>query len=413
MSSVLPNVLKPILLPIRLDSLGLFFVSFLIPIVAHQTFSANGWQMGLLFSLQAVGTGISALLFSKKVNSWLLRAPLSAFACLLKSIAYCCLYMAILVNNFELMIVATFALGFASGLFWLIWQSSFAQLSEYKDRAQVLGFASKQVGLGIMIGSCLAFSIISIAEIHGLSNEVAYCALPLFSFASLYASKISFTAYTAITAQLTDNKGTVQTTYSSTTYTFIALFLFIMIFVGQLSGSLVAPFLEIYLLDHLQVSSIADLSIAYIPGGIVSMLFAPRLGAIADKVNAALYLGCAGVVGAFTTWLMLQSTELWQISILFVVDASVITSSGLVLAKLVSEVAGENKSSAFGVQGFISNLGAIAGPLVGGAFWQIQGSQGPFLFSISTELLLAACCFIILLPVLKSSGKVKNKQQYQ
>jgi len=400
MSTDLSPILQPLLKPILLDALGFFFVSFLIPIVAHQEFQANGLQMGLLFSLQAVGTGISALLFAKKVNRWATRAQLIRFGAFIRSIAYLCLYGAILSKNYCLMVFATFALGFGSGLFWLIWQTCFAQISPFKHRAQTLGFASKQIGMGVMIGSCFAFSLLGFAEDLQLADYIIYLSLPVFSLACLFAGCKAFSAVSEMALQYSQAQ---QQSAQKINFTLLTVFLFVMIFIGQLSGSLVAPFLEVYLLEHLHINSVSQLSLAYIPGGILAMIFAPKLGAFADKVNVALYLTFAGIIGALTTWLMLQSVSLWQISALFVIDASVITSSGLVLAKLISEVAGENKGSAFGLQGFISNFGAISGPLIGGVFWQLQGSQGPFIFSISTELLLAACCLVILWPVLRAS----------
>jgi len=389
-----PTTLKPLLQAIRLDALGLFFINFIIPVIAHQQFSADGMQMGILFSLQALGTGISALLFSKRVNSGLHRASLIQLASFIKVFAYLCLYCSIINELYELMIIATFCLGLGSGLFWLVWQTCFAQLSVYQHRAEVFGYASKQIGIGIMIGSCLAFSLLGAAEAYLWPDYITYLSMPLFAIASYISGAVGYKVVSGMQfPQLEANKKTQG-------HTFIALFIFSMIFVGQLSGSLVAPFLEVYLLENLQVHSTSDLSLAYIPGGIASMLLAPRLGVLADKINAAIYLAGAGFIGALTTWLILQATALWQVSLLFVIDASVITSSGLVLAKLISGLAGDKVGSAFGVQGAVANFGAIFGPIIGGVFWQYQGSKGPFIFSISTELTLACCCLFILLPLI-------------
>ncbi|MCP4322547.1 MAG: MFS transporter [Psychromonas sp.] len=394
MSTQFPVILKPLLQAIRLDALGLFFINFIIPVIAHQKFSADGMQMGILFSLQALGTGISALLFSKRVNSGLLRAPLIQLASLIKVFAYICLYFSIVNGLYELMIIATFCLGLGSGLFWLIWQTCFAQLSLYQHRAEVFGYASKQVGMGIMVGSCFAFSLLGFAETNLCSEYIMYISMPMFAIASFISGVVGYKAVLKMQFSQLDTRK------ESHGFTFITVFIFSMILVGQLSGSLVAPFLEVYLLENLQIQSTSDLSLAYIPGGIASMLLAPKLGVLADKMNAAIYLACAGFVGALTTWLILQSSALWQISLLFVIDASVITSSGLVLAKLISGLAGNKMGSAFGIQGGVANFGAILGPIIGGLFWQHQGSKGPFIFSISTEVVLACCCLFILLPLL-------------
>lgn len=402
MNEYFSEKLKPLLLPIRLNALGLFFINFLIPIVAHQNFHANGWQMGLLFSLQAIGTGVSALLFSGLVNRWTSRPMLIMIGSALKAIAYACLYFAIITNEFELMIAATFSLGFGSGIFWLVWQTCFAQLSEFKHRAEVFGEASKQMGMGVLWGSVFAFTLMTVAEDYGQPRSVSYAVVLAFSVASALAAFLSFKAVAAMSAADAVKEIASSVPLRLTT---VAVFLFALVFIGQLSGSLVAPFLEVYLLDQLNITSLGDLSIAYIPGGIVSMIVAPKLGKYADKMSPAIFLGIAGLIGATTTWAMLQVTELWQISALFVIDASVIMSSALVISKLISEVAGEKKGSAFGLQGFISNFGAISGPLIGGFFWQTHGATGPLVFSIFTELFLAGCCILLLFPALRKSSQ--------
>ncbi|MCG7495640.1 MFS transporter [Vibrio sp. Of7-15] len=400
MTSNFPAVLKPLLIPIRMDTLGFFFINFIIPVVAHQRFDANGWEMGILFSLQAVGTGLSALIFSKRVNRWANRATFALVACVLKAAAYVCLYLAILESSYTVMIFATLALGFGSGLFWLVWQTCFGQVSDFKHRAEVLGEASKQLGIGVMWGAIFAFTLLSVAEGEGYSAAIIYASIPVFAVASLYAG---IKSYYAIRGIVVEEYSEEVVSKEKIRMSKLTLCLFGLVFVGQLTGSLVAPFLEVYLLEHLNIVSVAELSIAYIPGGIISMMAAPMLGRFADRVNPAIFLSFASVVGATSTWLMLQVSALWQISVLFVIDASVITTSALVLSKLISEVAGENKGSAFGVQGFVSNFGAISGPLVGGIFWQVKGSTGPLMFSISTEVVLAICCLTILLPLLRSS----------
>ncbi|MCW9000911.1 MAG: MFS transporter [Kangiellaceae bacterium] len=400
MNKNLPEKLRPMLLPIKLDSLGLFFINFLIPIVAHKNFDANGWQMGLLFSLQAIGTGCSALLFSRRVNRWNNRSLLILFGSVIKAVAYILLYLAIINTQYEMMVAATFCLGFGTGIFWLVWQTCFAQMSEFKNRAEIFGEASRQMGLGVMFGSIVAFTLISLAEDYSQPDWISYMVILLFSISSTIAAVLSYKAVAAMSKQDTAVEQEISIPLKITT---ISIFLFGMIFIGQLSGSLVAPFLEVYLLDHLNITSIEELSIAYIPGGIISMIVAPKLGRFADKINPALFLGCASIIGATTTWIMLQVTSIWHISALFVIDATVITSAGLVLSKLISEVAGENKGSAFGLQGFISNSVAISGPLIGGFFWEVQGATGPLMFSIFTEAFLAICCLVILLPALQRS----------
>ncbi|MCW9015544.1 MAG: MFS transporter, partial [Kangiellaceae bacterium] len=245
MNKNLPEKLRPMLLPIKLDSLGLFFINFLIPIVAHKNFDANGWQMGLLFSLQAIGTGCSALLFSRRVNRWNNRSLLILFGSVIKAVAYILLYLAIINTQYEMMVAATFCLGFGTGIFWLVWQTCFAQMSEFKNRAEIFGEASRQMGLGVMFGSIVAFTLISLAEDYSQPDWISYMVILLFSISSTIAAVLSYKAVAAMSKQDTAVEQEISIPLKITT---ISIFLFGMIFIGQLSGSLVAPFLEVYLL---------------------------------------------------------------------------------------------------------------------------------------------------------------------
>lgn len=410
MNAVFPPVLTPLLLPIRLNALGLFFINFLIPLVAHQTFAANGWQMGLLFCLQAAGTGLGALCFGRLVSRHALRRYLIGAGSVLKGIGYALIYLAIVQQHFVLMVIATALLGFGAGMFWLVWQTSFAEQSALAHRAEVFGEASRQIGLGVLWGSVFAFTLMTVAEDYGQPHAVAFAVLLPFALASSIAAWLSWRALSALhhaaPAATAAPLPTAAAPSGSSGPKALVLVLFGLIFVGQLSGALVAPFLEVYLLDQLNITSLGDLTIAYIPGGIVSMMVAPQLGRLADKFNPAYVLSLAGVIGALTTFTMLQVNELWQISLLFVIDASVITTSALVLTKLVSQVGGAHSGRAFGWQGFIGNAGAITGPLLGGMFWQLKGASAPLYFSIATEVLLACCCALLLAPLLGRLNKL-------
>ncbi|WP_129122271.1 hypothetical protein [Veronia nyctiphanis] len=55
---------KKLLTAIFLDSPGLFFANFIIPVVMHQQFNLSGWQLGLVFCLQAVGAAPHLLALS-------------------------------------------------------------------------------------------------------------------------------------------------------------------------------------------------------------------------------------------------------------------------------------------------------------------------------------------------------------
>ncbi|MHA1217210.1 MAG: MFS transporter [Candidatus Heimdallarchaeaceae archaeon] len=125
-----------------------------------------------------------------------------------------------------------------------------------------------------------------------------------------------------------------------------------------------------------------------IPGGVVSILLAPKLGKLADKLNPVYTLGAASILGAVMTWLLINSTQIWQFSIIFLVDSTVVATGGLVLTKIVSAISKERRGTVFGLHDTISNLGNIGGPLIGGALWDVR-DRAPFILSIIIEGCLA------------------------
>jgi len=108
------------------------------------------------------------------------------------------------------------------------------------------------------------------------------------------------------------------------------------------------------------------------------------------------WLSASSLIGALTTWLLINSTEIWQFSVLFAIDVTVVTSAGLVLSKILSDLSKDRRGSVFGLQGLISNFGALCGPLVGGVLWELSGDRAPFHLSIVVEAVLALAYLIIL-----------------
>jgi MFS family permease len=182
------------------------------------------------------------------------------------------------------------------------------------------------------------------------------------------------------------------------------------LFVENLVGSLVAPFLEVFLLKNI-TQDLNLMSIAYLPGGILSMVLAPKIGKFADKVKPQIWLAVTSAVGSLTTWLLINSTEIWQFSLLFIIDATVVSSAGLVLSKIVSQISKKRRGSIFGIQGGITSLGAIVGPIVGGILWETTSDKAPFILSIIVELVLALIYpFVILLVI--NHIRTNNEEEY-
>ncbi|MHA2249000.1 MAG: MFS transporter [Candidatus Kariarchaeaceae archaeon] len=165
------------------------------------------------------------------------------------------------------------------------------------------------------------------------------------------------------------------------------LLILIVMFLGSTNASIAKPFIIVYLTEKIESDPILA-SMAFIPAGLVSMLLAPYLGKIADRIDAKIVISFAAMSGAITTWFLINTTSLWVFSILLLIDTTIATTSGLLVQSIMSQISIAHRGKVFGLQTFSADLGAVFGPIFGGILWDSYGSRSPFIFSIIVELML-------------------------
>lgn len=356
----------------RFSSVGFYFISFLIPIISFTNLEISGVQLGLVFSLRTIGYTISALLAGFLSNRRELRPKLIFGASVGRFISYFLLYFSFIFNLYWMMVLGMLILGLGVGFFWTPFQTTVADATKYEHRSEAFGIFSQQSGIGGFIGASLGFTILWTASEFTFSSTltysiIAFSPLLIYAVSNIYAGirvmqltpKIEF-----IDIIETDERKKIAK--KAIIYSFVLLL--IVLFIEALIGSLVGSFVEFFLLDNI-TQDIRFIIIAYAPGGIVSVLLAPRLGKIADKLNPKYTLAFMSVLGSIMTWLLIQSTQIWQFAIIFLVDSTVVSTAGLMLTKIVSTVSKERRGTTFGFHDFVGNLGNIIGPLSGGALW--------------------------------------------
>jgi predicted MFS family arabinose efflux permease len=316
------------------------------------------------------------------------------------------------------MVLGTLSLGFAAGFFWSPLRAIVSDATEYRYRSEAFGIHSQQIGIGAFYGAFLGFGIFFLASETGLGYEGMFASLLVYALANLLAGyQILRIAPLVPLVDVGERKDQqiemeeVRATSLGNNVIVFFILLLVILFVGSMIGALVAPFLEVFLLKNITMDPVS-MSLAYIPGGIVSMFVAPRLGGIADRIKPAYVLSITSVIGATTTWLLINSSEIWQVAILFTVDSTVIAGGGLVISKIMSNISKDHRGSIFGLQGFITNLGSISGPMIGGLFWEIFGDRGPFLLSIGAELVLALVYVVVLSLFSSESGEESSPMQF-
>eukprot|EP01130_Rhizamoeba_saxonica_P001822 TRINITY_DN11658_c0_g1_i1.p1 TRINITY_DN11658_c0_g1~~TRINITY_DN11658_c0_g1_i1.p1 ORF type:complete len:547 (-),score=75.92 TRINITY_DN11658_c0_g1_i1:40-1611(-) len=189
------------------------------------------------------------------------------------------------------------------------------------------------------------------------------------------------------------------------------ILLLILILAESLVGSVVRPFIVVYLKEnvkplwsHLGTNNTNievtdnELVLAYAPGGIISMILAPQLGKLADVVKIRYLLSLASVLGAVVTALLLLVKDVYWAIIVLIIDFCVLTIANLALTKLVTGISHEKKGRFLSLVEFAVNIGSVTGPIIGGILWENVDPTAPFWFSVGVEGVLALlylCLFFV------------------
>ncbi|MEJ2249283.1 MAG: hypothetical protein P8Y97_06430, partial [Candidatus Lokiarchaeota archaeon] len=164
---------------------------------------------------------------------------------------------------------------------------------------------------------------------------------------------------------------------------FIGLIILMLAFmISNINQSIAQPFYQVYLIDVLNVKNAVIVMLIYFPSQIVSLLIAPKLGEIADRINPILGIFIVNGLAALNTWLLLNSISGIMFGIILIFDSTFIWAGMLIMQNVLSRISREHRGKIFGTKQFISLLGGTIGPIAGGIAWQVLGPQYPFILSI-------------------------------
>ena len=371
------------------NSFGFFFLDFIIPFIAVELLHISGTEMGLLFSFRIIGYFFSSSFVGLLADRYS-RRNLIIIGSTGRGIAYFIMYGAIVLINLPWLLLSNLFLGFMAGFFWIPFDALIADKSAKENRSQAYGIRTSAQGTGVFIGASIGFFILWNFEPNTL---LMYSSIPIFGLANFYAS---WKAYKVITNEKIESIEppsqieTIPTTYNVVSprkmYAGIALLAFV-IFLDAINGSLAKPFIIPYFLNNF-TNSVSITSFVYIPVGLVSILLAPRLGKLVDKVKIC------SMIGALVTYLLISTHSIIIFSILLTVDEMIVITVSLILSNVFSRISIKHRGKLIGSSIFFTNFGGIIGPITGGILWQYYSDKMPFIVSIGVELLIIP--FIIL-----------------
>ena len=114
-----------------------------------------------------------------------------------------------------------------------------------------------------------------------------------------------------------------------------------------------------------------------------------------DKIRPELGITLAAISGALVTWFLINTTNLWIFSLLLLIDVTIGTAGGLIFQNLMSRINLESRGKIFGILTFITNIGGVIGPIIGGYIFEIYRKL-PFITSIFVELAIIPLYWIVI-----------------
>ncbi len=385
------------------NSLGFFFFQFLIPYATAQLLEASGTEMGFTFASQTIGGLISTPIvgyLTDRVSKKLL-VLIGSFG---RASCYILLYFGILFSSLTIFAIGLFVLGFFLGFFWSPLNALVSEKSHKSFRSSAFGKQGGMLGKGNLVGSIISFLIFGIANYYVPDNRIiVYSPLILFTLFNIYAGLIF---NKKVDVNLTHDKHLVQLNLTSevqiepkpdTSQTSLKLKLgfimgFIILIIAFMTSSanqtIAPPFFQRYLIDELKVIDPTLVMIIYFPSQIISLLLSPRIGRLADKINPELSIMFICGIGALVTWLIVNSTSGLMFGIILTFDSTLAWASSLVLQNLLSRISKGHRGKIFSLAQWMSFLGAIIGPILGGFAWDYLGTHSPFIISVFIELSL-------------------------
>jgi MFS family permease len=374
-----------------LNTMGFFFLDYLIPVVASQNLGASGIEIGIIFSVQIFGHTISSFFVGFLTDRVKHKKTLIVIGSIGRGSAYILLYISLLLNSLQLMGIGTFSLGFLAGFFWIPFNTLIAEKSRKQNRSEAFGKRDAIMGRGTLLGAIIGFSIFGFT--YQFNNSfITYLALPVFGLSNFLAGyfftkvdeniKISEPqSFNPIKIEDQIKPGIGKSMIPG------LIFFSLVLLLANINGSIGRPFLNIFILAEI-INDPTIAMLAFIPSGFVSLFLAPRLGAYVDKIRPALGIAVTSFLGAMITWFLINSLNIIVFSVLLVLDTTIISAGNLVFQNFLSRVSISNRGKIMGIQSFFTNFGGIIGPVMGGFFWDIYGNRAPFNISIIVELIL-------------------------
>ncbi len=409
---------------VKWNCLGFLFIDFLIPFVVSAEIQASMLSLGLVVSFGMVGHVIGSPIAGFLADKVSKRRLVLAGACG-RGIAYVMMYLAIALQvvlgpggALAGLMATELVLGFTVSFFWVPMNAMIADKSAKQCRSLAFGKRQYYKGIGIVIGTAMGILIfvasnVLIPDSFPLKSFFPHASLIIYGLANVLAG-ISFYRHVddclVHDSKLVEERTTTLVVAETLQHDRVVLkrasislvagfsILMIAVFATMLNEAITKPFLRVYVLENIEPNPNIAI-IGFVPGTLISLFLAPKLGELADRVNPAKAIAVICTLGGIVTWFVVNAGNIWLFIPLHTIDATLALSTGLIIDNVLSRVSKMHRGKLFGMKSLSANLGELTAPIIGGFLYDTVNGQAPFIFSIFVEWsligLYAAVMFFI------------------
>ncbi|MFW9849077.1 MAG: MFS transporter [Candidatus Thorarchaeota archaeon] len=370
-------------------SLGFFFISFIIPIVAYDPagLGATGFQVALIFALLTLGSAGFSPIAGRIAKHGRRRESILFGACG-RGLSYIGMAFAISIHSIDFLIMNSLIWGLGAAFYNV---GSDAEISERvirENRAEAFGRRSAANGKGQTLGTFIGFTI--------------YYMFDLYIVFFFYAAMNILGGIVVIS----DRRPAVpiRERILAVTKTSLGKSIIALVFAAAIDAfvlALLSPFVELYIFESF-TTELQLVALLYLPGGIITAVLGGHIGRIADRSNqVAIVAGTALVVSASTftfAVLPILTHGIWYgmyfVAPIFCIQIVAGTAAYTVMTSVLGTAYEGRAGEGFGRFEAVMGFARFSGPLAGGLFWDFLGPMTPFIFVGIVELLLIPAYYI-------------------